>query len=74
VLLFYGPVAGHLTSADAGRIFAGTEPGDQAGWTIRTGDINGDDFTDLSIAAPLASGPTPETGHIYLLEGPLAPW
>ncbi|MEZ4240425.1 MAG: FG-GAP-like repeat-containing protein [Myxococcota bacterium] len=74
VMLFYGPLAGHLSSEDAGRIFSGAATGDQTGWTVRTGDTNGDGDTDLLISAPLADGPTPETGHIYVLEGPLPPW
>lgn len=48
--------------------FFGKDPGDRAGWSVATGDINGDGRKDLLIGAPHADGPNnafPEGGEIY---------
>lgn len=74
VLVFYGPVAGHLGSEDAGRIFSGTEPGDQTGGAIRAGDVDGDGAVDLVVGASYADGARLDSGRIYILEGPITRW
>ncbi len=54
--------------ADAGLILRGEVEGDRAGTQARNaGDMNGDGFSDLAIAAPAAEG---GAGKIYIVAGP----
>ncbi|MCB9685722.1 MAG: FG-GAP repeat protein [Alphaproteobacteria bacterium] len=76
VLVFFGPLEGHLDVTDAGRVFAGERAGDQDGWRVRAGDVDGNGVQDLVVAAPLADAhPSAlEAGVVYLLPGPIEPW
>ena len=64
-----GPLPSTLTP-DAG--FGGVNPGDQAGYSIRLGDLDSDGIRDVQIGAPLSDGPgngRPDSGAIYVLWG-----
>ena len=67
---------GHLDVTDAGRVFAGERAGDQDGWRVRAGDVDGNGVQDLVVAAPLADAHPGalEAGVVYLLPGPIEPW
>jgi hypothetical protein len=50
----------------------GGNPGDQAGTSIRLGDVDSDGIRDVQIGAPLSDGPgntRPDAGAIYVLWG-----
>jgi hypothetical protein len=56
-------------AADA--VFTGKRAGDEAGASIRIGDINGDFKSDVIIGAPGGSGPIdrPQAGETYIIFG-----
>ncbi|MDP2305622.1 MAG: MopE-related protein [Pseudomonadota bacterium] len=52
VFLFYGPIAGAYTAADADARYVGEAAGDALGWDIaNVGDTNGDGVDDLLLGA-----------------------
>jgi hypothetical protein len=50
--LFYGPVSGELTAADADAVFAGEGVGDGTGTGVALGDLDADGLADLVMGAP----------------------
>jgi hypothetical protein len=54
--LFYGPVAGELTSDDADAAFYGETGGDNVGTSVALGDLDADGLADLVLGAPGFSG------------------
>ncbi len=71
----YGPVSGltDLTLADV--VLTQESPSDAGGGSrqIATGDVNGDDMTDLLIGAFLNDSAGTDAGSAYLFYGPLDP-
>jgi hypothetical protein len=72
VLVFFGPLEGQRTAADADRSFAGEAPGDAAGAGLAAADLNGDGAPDLVIGAPHHDGGGEDAGAIYAVLGPLS--
>lgn len=74
VYLFYGPLLGSITTAEADVVFTGTSPGDRLGLDLTPGrDLNGDGFLDLLMGAPgyhTADGRAP--GAALVFHGPFA--
>ena len=65
--LFYGPLAGELTVADADVVMTGTAG---AGISVGfVGDHDGDGNVDLAIGANAGGA---DSGRVYLVDGPLA--
>jgi hypothetical protein len=65
--LYYGPVVGALTDANADASFGATGPGDEVGTAVAgAGDIDGDGVLDLAITAVGAAG---DLGAAYLFSG-----
>ncbi len=65
-------LAGELLSTDAELTFTGT-PLDGAGGWVGSGDVNGDDATDVLIAASGGASPyTAARGALFAFEGPFA--
>ena len=54
----------------------GISPGDQAGWAVATGDVNGDGKSDIIIGAPQAtgSGQGSNDGSVYVVFGAAGGW
>ncbi len=68
VYVFSGPVSGSYAPADAVATLTGADGSHgRAGYNVSgIGDVNGDGYGDLAVAAYNASG------HVYLLLGPLS--
>ena len=49
--LFFGPLSGAITAANADFIVTG-QPGDELGMSVASGDANGDGASDVMIGAP----------------------
>jgi hypothetical protein len=73
VFVFFGPVAGALTTSDADVIYVGEAPADGAGADLAIGDVDGSGVADLVVSAPYNDEAGEDSGKIYLLPGPLAP-
>ncbi len=69
--LFYGPLTGALTLAEAGATLVGAAPGDHAGWSVAgPGDIDRDGFDDVLVGAPDVDGEEEDdVGAAYLFLG-----
>ncbi|MEO0603363.1 MAG: hypothetical protein AAF211_18130, partial [Myxococcota bacterium] len=67
VHIFFGPIVGHPTVANADATYQGTFGG-EAGWAIAVGDLTDDGQDDLVVSEPSnLSG----AGEIYVVAGPL---
>ncbi|MEQ1507193.1 MAG: FG-GAP repeat protein [Myxococcota bacterium] len=71
VLVWFGPVSGHHTAADADLSYAGERPGDNAGYTLAAADVDADGTDDLVVGAPFSDEVARDAGEVYLLAGPL---
>ncbi len=70
--LVLGPVTGELDLWFADARIAGRTAGDRAGHPVAgAGDVNGDGFDDLLVAAHQESSAANQSGSVYLLHGPL---
>ncbi len=70
--LFFGPVSGTVSAADARAKWSGANGSDQAGYSVaRAGDMDSDGFPDLAIGAYGLDLDTTMTnaGGVYLLYG-----
>lgn len=68
--VFYGPVSGSLTSADADRILVGSDPGGRAGVSVALlGDIDGDGFDDIGVGAPRDNTNGAKAGGMFVVHG-----
>jgi len=63
-----------LNSQSADITIYGDDYGDESGWAVGSGDINGDGFDDIIIGAPLADpGGRSEAGKTYVIFGSDSP-
>ncbi len=66
----HGPASGTIRLSAADVRFAGEEAGDQAGWVIATGDIDGDGVLDVLVGAPSHDAGGADAGAAYLVASP----
>ncbi|MDP7114716.1 MAG: MopE-related protein, partial [Myxococcota bacterium] len=70
--LVLGPVAGTVGLGSASAKLEGEADGDRAGFPVaRAGDVNGDGFDDVLVAARMNDAGGEDAGAAYLLHGPL---
>ncbi len=69
VYLFYGPVTGHFSAADADAKFIGEEIGDSFGNFLTHGDVNRDGYSDLFLGAPRNDSNGLDSGAVYIFYG-----
>ncbi|NHN47646.1 hypothetical protein G9464_08555 [Halostella sp. JP-L12] len=68
--LFYGPVEdGEYDAADANLTLRGESGGDWAGYSVASGDVNGDGLSDLIVGAPLEDEAGSDAGAAYVFYG-----
>ena len=68
--VFYGPVSGLKSIADADALYREPSPGDSLGNTLLSGaDINQDGYIDLAISSYHESTYARRAGMVYLLHG-----
>lgn len=72
VHVFFGPVSGSLTTADADATILGRFGEEHLGTSIATGDIDGDQIEDLALGAPRFPLGETNPGLVYVFLGPLA--
>ena len=72
-MVFYGPVSGHLSAAEADRAWAGEHPGDEFGSAMIAADLDGDGASDLVVASPRNDDGGPNAGRVYAILGPIGP-
>ena len=71
--LFFGPVSGTVDLIDADAILVGEEPHDQAASEISAaGDVNGDGYDDVLVAAFSQDAGGADAGAVYLVLGPVS--
>jgi hypothetical protein len=70
VAIFYGPVSGSFTVADADALLLGEAAGDDAGATATpAGDTDGDGAEDLLVSGSFHSGYAEHGGVVWLIRG-----
>jgi hypothetical protein len=70
--VFFGPLSGKLTPADAGCIITGEALYDQFGHVVASaGDVNNDGFDDVLVGADVNVTNSVEAGSVYLFYGPI---
>ena len=70
--LVLGPVTGTVGLGSASTKLVGETDGDRAGFPVAAaGDVNGDGFDDVLVAARMNDDGGPDAGAAYLLHGPL---
>jgi hypothetical protein len=69
--LFYGPVSGELTSADADATVSATQGAEGLGRAVAAVDLNDDGVDDLAIGAPDFVVDGASRGAVFVFFGPL---
>jgi len=70
VYVFYGPIAGNLTTSDADALLEATSGGGQAGgWVAYLGDVVGDGTDALGIGARYDDTGGSDSGRVYVVSG-----
>jgi hypothetical protein len=69
VYVVRGPVAGTMQLAKADATIVGENDGDNAGYSLVTGDVGGDGYTDLLIGATSEDTGGSGAGAVYLIPG-----
>ena len=69
--LFRGPLVGGLTPADATATVTGVEFSEELGYSVATGDLNGDGSPDLIVGAPRPPVEGDGAGRVYVFFGPV---
>jgi hypothetical protein len=67
--LVYGPISGTQDLWDAETTFMGESSGDKAGWSMASGDLNGDDVGDVLVGATYDDAGAANAGAVYLVLG-----
>jgi len=71
--LFYGPITGDRSAANADATIRAQTFGDNLGISVAAaGDVDNDGFDDLIIGARSNDGPGIQAGRAYLFRGPLS--
>src|SRR5262249_46382696 len=70
VYLFYSPVSGALTAANADAIIGGAAFDEVGRSVARLGDLNGDGFDDIVLGTDIAGSGS--RGQIFIFNGPLS--
>ena len=71
--VFYGPLSGSVSAADADAILLGEVPKDVFGVSVSSaGDVNGDGFDDVVVGAWDNGAGGGRSGRAYVFLGPLA--
>ena len=69
--VFFGPVSGAHSVAQADLSISGVLPDEQLGSALTCGDLNGDGFDDLVLGAPRFPLNFATPGRVYVFFGPL---
>ncbi len=80
VYLFYGPVTSSALDVSQANVTFHGAPGDQAGWSVTTGNLTTGAGTDIAIGAPgnasrtenISVGPFNDSGAVYIVNGSAA--
>ena len=67
--LFYGPVSGSYSGADADLSWRGDARDDELGTSVTGGDLDGDGFADIVVGAPKSDDYGEKSGAVYVLFG-----
>ncbi len=59
----------YVLADDADFVLAGEDDGDQVGYALGGGDVDGDGYDDLLLAAPQGDQGSDDTGSVYLYYG-----
>jgi hypothetical protein len=70
--VFFGPLSGSYTDADADVLLVGDSSDDQLGVSLATGDWNRDGFDDLAIGANSDDSGGTRSGSLWVVFGPLS--
>jgi hypothetical protein len=70
--LFYGPLTGAVSAADADAKLTGESSGDTAGSAAAAGDLDGDGYSDLLIGAANDDDGGRDAGAVYAVYGPVS--
>jgi len=60
---------GGSLSTEADLLLTGIDASDQSGFSVGSGDVNGDSYEDLLIGANRADNPSTQEGEVYLVYG-----
>ncbi len=66
-----GPVTGTTDLSAADAVFVGEAAGDQAGWSLAVGDVDGDGLEDALVGAPWEETGGAGAGAVYVVGGPV---
>lgn len=70
VYLFYGPVdEGDIELSAADAVLTGVSAGDWAGFSVASGDVDGDGLDDLIVGAPKSDANGTDAGAAYVVYG-----
>ncbi|MFD8807076.1 FG-GAP and VCBS repeat-containing protein [Streptomyces sp. NPDC059597] len=65
-----GPASTTVINQDTGNVPGGSEKGDEFGWDLDLGDVNGDGYQDIAIGSPFEDlGGVADTGQVTVLYG-----
>ncbi|WP_018547801.1 FG-GAP and VCBS repeat-containing protein [Streptomyces sp. LaPpAH-108] len=65
-----GPASTAVVNQDTGNVPGGSEKGDEFGWDLDLGDVNGDGYQDIAIGSPFENlGGVTDTGQVTVLYG-----
>jgi hypothetical protein len=72
LFVFYGPLSADTTTSSASQEIAGENGGDRAGNALASGDLDGDNDTDLVVSAWYEDAGGSAAGAVYMLAAPFS--